>query len=113
MPRAEKDFSAIYGTEKVTLSLGFSNALAQAPGETLITTTTPTVSPTVTILVASGSDASPSSRLVGSPTIIGQFVVQTIATCQPGTTYNIIATVTTSGGQILTTNAHLPCVHQT
>jgi hypothetical protein len=108
MPRAVKvgtnlpgDFSPIYGTEQVTLSFDFSPALAS--GETLLT-------PVVSIVLVSGTDATPAARLIGSPFIIGTFVLQAIATLQTGATYDVVATVGTTAVQILTTNAKIECL---
>jgi hypothetical protein len=98
MPRAFRDFSPIYPTEQVTLSFDFSPALAV--GETI-------GSPSLSIAVVSGIDATPSARLIGAASISGSFVLQAVGTMQVGVIYDIIATVTTSSGQILTTNAHL------
>lgn len=103
MPRADEDFTPIYSNEKVTLSFNFEDALnIFAPGETLVT-------PTWSIGVVIGEDADPTSRLIGSPSISGTFVKQSVGTYQPGVTYDHIATVTTTGDQILTTSAHQSC----
>ncbi len=99
MPRAVRDFSPIYGTEQVTLSFDFAPALAV--GETL-------VSPVVSIELVEGTDATPSSRLIGSPLISGASVFQSVGTGQPLAVYDLIATVSTSAGQTLTLSAHLP-----
>jgi hypothetical protein len=106
MPRAARDFSPIYTTEQVTLSFDFTFALAV--GETLLTQVSP-LSPTVSIAVITGIDATPSARLIGTPSVIGALVVKMFGTLQPNTTYNAIATVYTSAGQILTVNAHISC----
>ena len=111
MPRALKDFPSIYTTEQRVLSFDFSPTLAA--GETLVSAATPVVSPSVSISVVYGADASPSLRLVGSPSIIGMFVAQMIGTLQPGATYDWSATALTSTGQILTVNAHQACVANT
>src|ERR1700730_13418309 len=97
MPRATRDFSPIYPTEQVALSFDFSPALAV--GETII-------SPVVSVVLALGVDATPTSRLIGSRAVVGSAVVQAVGTLQPGATYDFIATVGTSAGQILTVNAH-------
>ena len=101
MPRALHDFSPIYPTEQVVISFDFSPALAI--GEVL------TGVPAVSALLVSGTDVAPSSRLIGSPSIAGNFVLQEIGTCQGGSLYNFISTVATSAGQVLIVNAHLPC----
>jgi hypothetical protein len=93
-----RDFSPIYTTEQVVLSFDFS--LALATGETLS-------SPVVSIVVVSGIDTTPVSRLIGSPSISGSVVMQMIGTTQAGAIYDVIATVGTNAGQTLTTNAHL------
>src|ERR1700676_2325359 len=102
MPRAVRDFSPIYPTEQVVLSFDFSPALAI--GETLVTQT-------VLITLVAGVDATPSSRLIGLPSISGSVVMQAIGTLQAGATYDIVATVVTSTGEILTTNAHQTCLN--
>jgi hypothetical protein len=103
MPRSAEDFSTIYPTEQATLGFDFTTALSIfAPGETIST-------PTVSVVLVSGEDASPSARLIGVPSISGNFVLQSIGACQAGAVYDIIATTQTSGNQILTTNAHLSC----
>jgi hypothetical protein len=101
MPRAALDFSPIYSNEQVTLSFDFSPSLAT--GETISTATT-------SITVVSGTDSTPSLRLIGPTTISGTIVLQQVGTYQAGVTYDVLATVTTSTGQILTTNAHQMCV---
>ena len=103
MPRANRDFSPIYTTEKVTASLDFTKGLSIfAPGETLVTAT-------MSIILVAGFDATPSARLLVGPQISGAFVMALVGTYQPGAIYNIIATAVTSGGQTLTTNAHQTC----
>jgi hypothetical protein len=103
MARAAEDFSAIYPTEQVTLGMDFTKALAIfAPGEAIS-------SPVVSIVLVEGTDATPNARLIGIPAISGNYVLQTVGTCQAGAVYDIIATVQTSGFQTLTLNNHLPC----
>jgi len=101
MPRAARDFSPIYPTEQVVLSFDFSPAIAA--GETLVTST-------VSIVLVAGVDATPASRLIGSPSIAGLIIMQMVGTCQSVATYDIIATVVTSAGETLTMNAHLTCL---
>jgi hypothetical protein len=104
MARAAKNFPAIYSTEQVALSFNFAPALA--PGETLLTSTS---TPAVSVVVVAGTDAAPSSRLIGTPVIIGLVVVQMVGTLQGGAIYDWSATVGTSAGQILTLNSHQTC----
>jgi hypothetical protein len=106
MPRAIEDFSAIYSTERVTISFDFAKGLNVPPiaNETLLSVTS------VSVILVSGADAAPSSRLIGSPSITGTFVIQQIGTLQPGAVYNFVATTVTSAGQTLTTNAHQACL---
>ena len=106
MPRALRDFSPIYTTEQVTLSFDFSSALAV--GETLLTQASP-LSPAMSIGVVTGIDATPTSRFIGTPSIIGALVVQMIGALVPNTTYDVVATVSTSASQTLTLNAHIGC----
>ncbi len=106
MPKANEDFSAIYPTEQVAISFDFSNGMNIAPN---INETVQTIVG-VSVVLVSGVDVTPSSRLIGSPAITGAFVMQEIGTLQPGAIYNFIATVTTSSNQTLTTNAHMPCI---
>lgn len=101
MPRAIRDFSLIYPTEQVVISFDFTAGLGD--GEVL------TGSPAVSVVLVSGTDATPSSRLIGSPSTVGNSVLQMVGTCQAGAIYDFIATITTSASQTLTTNAHLPC----
>lgn len=101
MPRAARDFSPIFPTEQVVLSFDFSPALAV--GETL------TSAQSVAVALVSGIDATPASRLIGGSAITGSFVTQMVGTLQPGAVYDFIATVTTSTGEILSTNAHQEC----
>lgn len=102
MPRALADFSPIYTTEQVVLTFDFSAALGD--GEMLINP------PTVSVGLVSGTDPTPSSTLIGIPSIVGSSVLQTIGGLQPGAIYDIIATAPTSGGQILVLNSHQQCI---
>lgn len=106
MPRAKTDFTAVYPTESVTISFDFTDGLNVAP------TTNETLSTIVDVSasVVSGIDTTSSTRLLGSPAISGNFVIQQVGTLQAGVIYNFIASVETSAGQILTTNAHQRCV---
>lgn len=62
------------------------------------------------IVVVSGVDASPSSRLIGSAHVTGSVASQLIGNCLGGVTYLVTATVTTSTGQTLALWSHLACV---
>ncbi len=100
MPRATRNFSEIYSTERVTLSFDFSPALAV--GETL-------ASPSASALLVSGIDPSPSSRLIGAPSIAGSIILQEVGNELSGATYNFLVTVATSAGQTLSLSAHQAC----
>jgi hypothetical protein len=102
MPRAAFDFPPVSPTEQVVLGFDFSPDLAV--GELLILGST-----SVSIAVVSGVDATPSSRLIGTSSISGSFALQAIGGLQSGAIYNIVATVATSGTQILTLSAHQSC----
>jgi hypothetical protein len=55
-------------------------------------------------------DQSPSSRLIGSPQVVGGTkVLQQIGTCVATEVYWICATVTTSAGQTLSLAGFCPC----
>ena len=62
-------------------------------GETII-------SAVVNITVAAGEDATPTSRLTGSPLIDGTSVYERISTVQDGVTYHLRAIATTDAGTV-------------
>lgn len=59
------------------------------------------ISATVAIAVVSGTDASSSTRLSGSPSWWEGWVCQTVTTLQNGVKYKLTATVVTQLGQTL------------
>jgi hypothetical protein len=72
----------------------------------------------VTCTVHYGTDASPSSRLIGAPSIVASEatsaasagVAQNIGTMQNGVTYTLTCYVDTSDGQVLGIETHISCV---
>lgn len=58
-------------------------------------------SATVTISVVSGTDASASTRLSGSPTYCNGVVKQKVIGTQNGVKYKLVATITTNKGETL------------
>jgi hypothetical protein len=93
MPRTFKYFSPVDVTEEVPLSFDLRNALTT--GE-IITSVVSAIS------VVTGTDSSYLSRLLDSPTITGTIISQMVGTLQPGVTYGLLMTATTSNNQILT-----------
>ena len=74
-----------------------------AVGETLVT-------PTVTVTVYSGVDASPLSMLSGSATVSGKQIRQLFTGGTAGVIYDLRCGVTTSAGQTLEQTAYLAVV---
>jgi hypothetical protein len=101
MPRAQSDFTPIYGTEQVRLSFDFAKVLTY--GEILVTAAW-------NVSLVSGADTSPTSRLLGNPAIVGSKVTQLVGNYIDGATYNHSATVTTSNGQTFAVNADQGCM---
>ena len=97
-----RQFSPIDSNEVVTLTSDFSADLQS--GEIL------TGTPTFTLLVASGTDATPAARLNGAPQISGVYVLQSVKTCVSGTNYYALAICSTSAGRVLTQGGRLDCV---
>jgi len=64
----------------------------------------------VSAVVYSGTDASPSSIISGSASASGQKVTQKITAGTVGVTYLLTCTITTSTGQTLLLEAFLPVV---
>lgn len=56
-----------------------------------------------------GTDSSPSSRLVGLPSISGTKVTQEVSNCQPGVYYRLTFTITTSTGRVKKDWSHFWC----
>jgi hypothetical protein len=108
LPQTSEDFSPpIDPGETKNVSFDFTQGLstsALAVGETI-------VSVTFQMNLVSGIDPSPSSRLLGSGVVQsgGLIVTQKIGTCQPGATYELVASATTSAGQVLTPYSHIAC----
>lgn len=63
-----------------------------------------------TLVVVSGTDSSPSSRLIGAPTINGALVSQQIGNTPAGVRYAVRALATTSGGNSISIFSHLRSV---
>lgn len=95
-----KDFQAMDPVENQSLTMNFVNDLDQ--GETIL-------SANVLCEVSSGTDASPSSRLTGSPAISGTNVSQRVSGLLPGVVYRLRYVVTTSTGNTTELYTHQPC----
>lgn len=83
-----------------TISQSFDFAAGLALGETISTKV-------VTATVYSGTDASPSSVISGSPTSSGTTVTQKLTGGTLGVTYLIVCAITTSAGQTLRMSGYL------
>ena len=106
MPRTLVDFSGMDPTETKNVSFEFTQGQTTSPlGAGEIVT-----SVTFQISVITGTDPTPTSRLLGSPVIEpgGLIVTQKVGTLQPGVVYEIGATAVTSEAQTLTPYCHLP-----
>lgn len=77
-----------------TVNVQFDFASKLGVGETISTQT-------VAATVYSGTDASPSSIVSGSASKSGSVVTQAITAGTAGVIYQLVCTVTTSGGQTL------------
>jgi hypothetical protein len=95
------DFDVIDVNEKPILTFDFSK-YPLAAGETL-------AGVTWLCTVADGTDATPSSRLIGSATISGLVTQQQVGTLLAGVKYRMQAQVTTSAGQILDLYSFVLC----
>src|ERR1700756_5053633 len=101
--RALKDFSIVDHVPVGDRGFDFATPLANGPpGDTIATAT-------VTVRVVTGIDNDAQAILIGSPTILGTVVFQTIGTPLAWVTYNLICVVTTQVGKTYMLNAHLPC----
>lgn len=100
MPSATLNFSACSPAEQVSRAMDFSPALAA--GESL------TGTPVCSVSVLSGSDPTPSNRLVGGPTISGTQVGVLLGTMIAGCVYQITMTVLTTKNQTLVLYASQP-----
>jgi hypothetical protein len=92
-------FSYKITTENEQFTFNFSTVMST--GETISLATS-------TVEVVSGTDASPTAILVGSPVINGQVVSQRISGGLDGVIYRIEVTVTTSATNVFTIVADLP-----
>lgn len=63
----------------------------------------------MTLTVRTGTDASPSSHLIGSYSIDGTSVVQRINGLVAGNVYTLLMVATTSTGESLSLFSHIPC----
>lgn len=106
MPRTLVDFTGMDSAEIKNLSFEFTTGQSTSPlGAGEIVT-----SVTFQISVISGTDPSPTSRLIGGPVIEpgGLIITQKVGMLQPGVVYEIGATAVTSEAQTLTPYCHLP-----
>ena len=92
-------FSYKITTENEQFTFNFSTVMSS--GETISLATS-------TVEVVSGTDASPTAILVGSPSINGQVVSQRISGGLDGVIYRIQVTATTSATNVFTIVADLP-----
>jgi len=92
-------FSYKITTENEQFTFNFSTVMST--GETISLATS-------TVEVVSGTDASPTAILVGSPVISGQQVAQRISGGLDGVIYRIEITSTTSATNVYTIVADLP-----
>ena len=102
MAQATASFPSIGAAESLVRTFDFSAALATE--ETL------TGTPTCTISVLSGVDATPDSRLLEGPAIVESTVTVLIGDMLPGVVYQVLVVVSTSGGQTFDLWALQPCV---
>lgn len=86
-----------------TDTLWFDYSAELADGETL-------VSAVITVSVLSGTDASPSSLLFGSPTVSGGYILQSITGGVRNVNYLIRCLASTSAGRILAAVASMEVV---
>ena len=86
--------------DTVTVQFDFTSSLGS---ETISTQT-------VTASVYSGTDATPSAIISGTATASGAVVSQKITAGTVGVIYELLCTITTSGGQTLTKSAFLAVV---
>ncbi len=107
MPWTGQDFSPRDVGEQLLLTFDFAPNLA--PGETLATATS-------SIALLSGTDPSPSNRLIGNPTITGTLVSQmvsfaglTLPVTAPTNQYRLFVTATTSLSQTLDAYTQIAC----
>ena len=99
-----RDFDPAQSGETNAYGFDFVNDLNPAINEVI-------VGSTWSVAVSQGSDASPSSHLIGgqflsSPTITSQQIGGLVS----GVTYIVMATVVTSAGNTLELWSHIPCI---
>lgn len=94
-----ESFSYKLTNENELFAFDFSQVLAY--NETISTATS-------SIIVMDGTDASPSSMLVGNPAITNSKVNQRLSGGVSEVTYRLIVTITTSGGNTITAVGDLP-----
>jgi hypothetical protein len=97
----QADFDPIDVNEQAVLTLDFAK-YPLGSGETL-------ASVIWTCTVADGVDATPSSRLLGAPSISGTQTLQKVGTMLAGVKYRLAAQVTTSRPQILNLYSFILC----
>jgi len=94
------DWDDIDPGETILLGLNFADDVAT--GDSIS-------SATWTCSVASGVDASPSSRISGGPLISGTLVQIMVTGMLPGVLYRLQAYATLASGQIVTLYSHVAC----
>lgn len=94
MPAAQKTFSEAAPEDIVLRGIDFANGLV-FPGEMLLGV------PTCTLILVEGVDLTPQARLMGTPTITGTIVTVKLGTMLDGCVYQVLITVQTSAGQVL------------
>lgn len=103
--QAKSDFPAISPDETENLSMDFSADLAT--GDSIVSVQA------VNLTIASkslGTDSAPASHLSGAPTVNGSLVTQTVSGCVADVIYVLEMVINTSGGEVLSLWAFLPCV---
>ena len=70
---------------------------------------------TTELFVVTGTDPTPSLKLIGPPLLTGTVVSQNVGglapnALQPGTVYSLVFTVQTASGRVLINSAHIACV---
>ena len=96
-----RDFDPIVPGESEIFTIDFVNDL---PEDDEINTVT------FAIAVVTGTDASASTRLIGSPTILDTTVLHRVGDCVANVVYRLTATVTTTHSNTLKLYSHINCV---
>ena len=104
MAQAATTFPNIGPEETLWRNMSFAPGLASDGSETI------TGTPTVTITVLSGTDATPQSRLVSGPLVVGPLVSVLLGTMIASTNYEIMIIVHTSKSQILSLSTQQQCL---